>query len=101
MSYWKEVSWIEAANAFSTKEYYVERNEDDGRGWCWATQFNPYESRYRIREKPSTNVTVTIPSPVDIFSVFLSGNFVQLKFVSDKEAKIANDIICQAIKAGS
>lgn len=63
---WTNVSWIDAANAFSKKGHEVEKKDfTDNRGWHSTTQFSPYDGSYRIREK-STKIEIGIPKPETI-----------------------------------
>ena len=62
MSDWKEVSWIEAANAFSAGTHDVQRGLPPVAYWVVTELFEPNDYAYRIREKVRT-ITVTIPLP--------------------------------------
>ena len=66
MNDWKEVSWIEAANACAAGTHDTQRLGIKTDVWIEAMLFDPSDyCRYRIREKVRT-ITVTIPLPCDV-----------------------------------
>ena len=98
MNDWKEVSWIEAANAYAAGTHEAQDSFFTNGVWCDTRSFSSDRIKYRIREKVRT-ITVTIREPRSVGHHV--GNFIALEYETSEIRDEQTDVIRAAIEGAN